>query len=231
MDIFSQSEQLRQALTPFIQKIVDERTKECLRTYKAKIVNEPNTTTKKCGVQLVGQENILSLPYSEDCRGVSVGDMVWVATTYGSWKNAVVFSKVGFGKSLPKGFVYITLDPTPPDILFGGTWEKIGGRFLIGAGKNIENTTDYWGELQEGLVNMPVGEMGGEYYHKLKVSEMPNHSHYIDVYKDSNNDGTLVGASYSGNSVRVQQSASEGGDQPHINMPPYLVVYMWKRVA
>lgn len=95
-DIFSQSEQLRQALTPFIQKIVDERTRECLRTYKAKVVTAPNTTTKKCEVQLIGQDTTLSLPYSTAVSGVIVGDMVWVATTYNSWKNAVVWQKIKF---------------------------------------------------------------------------------------------------------------------------------------
>ena len=96
MDIFSQSEQLRQALTPFIQKIVDERTRECLRTYKARVVSPPEISTGKCVIQLVGQETTLSLPYSTAVSSVSVGDMVWVATTYNSWKNAVVWQKIKF---------------------------------------------------------------------------------------------------------------------------------------
>lgn len=96
MDIFSQSEQLRQALTPFIQKIVDERTRECLRTYKAKVVTAPNSQTGKCEVQFVGQSTTLSLPYSTSVSSVAVGDMVWVATTYNSWKNAVVWQKIKF---------------------------------------------------------------------------------------------------------------------------------------
>lgn len=95
-DIFSQSEQLRQALTPFIQKIVDERTRECLRTYKARVVTAPNSATGKCTIQLVGQTTTLSLPYSTAVNSVSVGDMVWVATTYNSWKNAVVWQKIDF---------------------------------------------------------------------------------------------------------------------------------------
>lgn len=96
MDIFSQSEQLRQALTPFIQKIIDEKTRECLRTYKGKVIDPPNISTGKCKVQLVGQDITLSLPYSTAVTDVLANDMVWVATTYNSWRNAVVWQKVNF---------------------------------------------------------------------------------------------------------------------------------------
>ena len=101
MDLFGQSEHLRQALMPFIQKIVDERTRECLRTYKAKVVSVPNAETGLCEIQLMGQGGIenpttVSLPYSTAVSSVSVGDMVWVATTYNSWRNAVVWQKIKF---------------------------------------------------------------------------------------------------------------------------------------
>lgn len=94
--IFAESEALKSALTPFIQKIVDERTRECLRTYKGKIIEPPNAATGKCKVQLIGQDLTLPLPYSTAVSGVSVNDMVWVATTYNSWKNAVVWQKIKF---------------------------------------------------------------------------------------------------------------------------------------
>lgn len=96
MNVFSQSEQLKQALTPFINKLIDERTKECLRTYKAKVVTAPNIETGKCEVQLLGHFTTISLPYSTAVSNVLVGDMVWVATTYNSWRNGVVWQKIKF---------------------------------------------------------------------------------------------------------------------------------------
>ena len=34
----------------------------------------------------------------------------------------------------PVGTVYLSLSDTPPQTLFGGRWEKLEGRFLLGAG-------------------------------------------------------------------------------------------------
>lgn len=100
-NVFEESAKLKQALTPIIEKIVDERTRSCLRTYKAKVVTAPDSTTGKCVVQLMGQSGLsnpttLSLPYSTAVSSVSVGQMVWVATTYNSWRNAVVWQKIDF---------------------------------------------------------------------------------------------------------------------------------------
>ena len=62
-----------------------------------------------------------------------------------------------------------------------------------------------------------AGSTGGEAEHVLTVDEMPEHSHGLGYrnYKNMTTGGTL----------------SIGGSQPHNNMPPYLTVYMWKRIA
>lgn len=134
----------------------------------------------------------------------------------------------------PVGAVYISVTDTDPATLFGGTWERIAqGRFLIGAGPNKANTTDYWGQYAAGAENFPAGEMGGETTHKLTVDEMPSHSHSLR-FEWSNekrwgipqtgidcNNGVDWGAT----------TGSAGGDKAHNNMPPYLVCYMWRRTA
>ena len=96
MNAFNQADEIRKALNPYIKRIVEEQTKECLRTYKAKVIVKPNQTTGKCGIQLIGQDQVLQLPYSTAVASVGVGDMVWVATTYNSWRNAVVWQKIDF---------------------------------------------------------------------------------------------------------------------------------------
>lgn len=96
MDLFNQSNKLKQALLPFLEKVINEKTKECLRTYKAKVTTAPNQETGKCGITLMGQKTELLLPYSTAVKNVSVGDMVLVATTYNSWRNAVVWQKADF---------------------------------------------------------------------------------------------------------------------------------------
>ena len=61
----------------------------------------------------------------------------------------------------PIGSIYMSVNPTSPADIFGGTWEALDqGRVLIGAG-----------------ASHPAGEVGGEETHVLATSEMPSHNH------------------------------------------------------
>lgn len=61
----------------------------------------------------------------------------------------------------PVGSIYMSVNPTNPNSLFGGTWEALDqGRVLIGAG-----------------AAHPAGETGGEETHVLTPDEMPEHTH------------------------------------------------------
>ena len=126
-----------------------------------------------------------------------------------------------FSLIYPVGSIYMSVNSTNPASLFGGTWEAIGGRFLLGA------DTTY-----------SAGSTGGEKTHTLTINEMPSHSHGI---RTSSIDGGMdwVPKDHQGN-VNVSELnfnwegtviSTTGGGQPHNNMPPYLAVYMWKRTA
>lgn len=118
----------------------------------------------------------------------------------------------------PVGAVYISMNQTSPQTLFGGTWKQIQGRFLIGAG------TAY-----------PAGSTGGEATHTLTASEIPDHTHTFKYTGQSVTTGV--------NSIRLYQAASNQynaysggqssncGGQAHNNLPPYMAVYMWTRTA
>ena len=133
----------------------------------------------------------------------------------------------------PVGSFYISAKSTNPAILFGGTWEQIQGRFLLGRSSSY-----------------PVGSMGGEATHTLTESEMPSHKGHLSSgivdtvpqgkgnYKGFLNldimtaygDGGRGWNVYAGNEIHPA-SESVGGGQAHNNMPPYLSVYIWKRTA
>lgn len=117
----------------------------------------------------------------------------------------------------PINSVYISFDPTDPGDLFGGTWEQIQGRFLLAACEEY-----------------PVDSIGGEPTHKLTNAEAPSHSHPLGYGKyggiSSGTTEWLVQASYANSPSKDGASGSTGGNQPHNNMPPYLAVYMWRRV-
>ena len=134
----------------------------------------------------------------------------------------------------PVGAIYLSVTDVDPAALFGGTWERISqGRFLIGAGANAANTTDYWGSYAAGAENFPSGEMGGEATHTLTVDEMPSHTNPERLEWSNTKACGLTGTGEGANAVVDQgtTTSATGGGKAHNNMPPYLVVYMWKRVS
>lgn len=137
----------------------------------------------------------------------------------------------------PVGAIYISTDSTSPASLFGGTWEEITGRFLLAAGSNTSNTTNEYGKLSAGSINRSAGERGGEVNHKLTISETPSHSHDY-VVQEHTGWYTVLDWEYSDYAwefpmYEPYDSATDsvGDGEAHNNMPPYLVVYMWKRTA
>ena len=136
----------------------------------------------------------------------------------------------------PVGSFYISAKSTNPGTLFGGTWEQIQGKFLLGMSSSY-----------------PAGSQGGEATHTLTEAEMPSHvghmlsnfadTSYTDRGGDTNsyyiNSNNMAGLTKynnrpwkveDGNEV-IMVGTSRGGGQPHNNMPPYLSVYIWKRTA
>ena len=123
-------------------------------------------------------------------------------------------------KAYPVGAIYQSSDSTSPASIFGGTWEQLKDKFLLGAGNSYS-----------------AGSTGGEANHSLTLNEMPAHNHRTT---DTGGAGNVY-FSDGGKSVWLQSStfpatytdytSSAGGSQGHNNMPPYLAVYMWKRVA
>ena len=134
-----------------------------------------------------------------------------------------------FDKVYPVGSVFISVSSVSPESLFGGTWEQLKDTFILAAGDTYA-----------------AGSTGGEATHTLTVNEMPNHGQHI--YESPIGQGSATGrylnsstlASY-GSTGRGWYSPANGeyypagtklgGDAAHNNMPPYLVVYMWKRTA
>lgn len=116
----------------------------------------------------------------------------------------------------PVGSVYINVGDVNPAILFGGTWERLGGRFLLGADSTYA-----------------AGSTGGEAAHTLTVDEMPRHNHEIgnlNAWGNATPYMTVQAQDKKGFGGNVQTMFA-GGGKAHNNMPPFLAVYMWKRTA
>lgn len=117
----------------------------------------------------------------------------------------------------PIGSIYLSVNEADPSELFGGTWEQIKDTFLLASGDTYE-----------------AGATGGEAEVTLTIDEMPKHghSHGFDQVAYNKQAGTngLATLNNSGGYVTGGIIHPNGGDKPHNNMPPYLAVYMWKRI-
>ena len=126
----------------------------------------------------------------------------------------------------PVGSVYISVNNVSPATLFGGAWEQINDVFLLGAG-----------------LTYTAGDTGGEAEHTLIANEIPKFSGTVSsVLMDDGQSQTASGicsvtgtrerswSGSSGNAIK-RININFGGGLAHNNMPPYLVVYMWKRTA
>lgn len=121
----------------------------------------------------------------------------------------------------PVGAIYMSVTNHNPATIFGGQWEQIQDVFLLGCGAIYKN-----------------GSKGGEASHQLTVSEMPKHNHWTREiapglyagWGNKSHDGWITQALYQNNGGTWDTDYS-GGNAKHNNMPPYLAVYIWKRIA
>lgn len=146
----------------------------------------------------------------------------------------------------PIGSIYMSVNSTNPSAIFGGTWEQIKGRFLLGTGVPDANTDSFFGAMSGTTYNAGVGSTGGQDYHTLTTNEMPSHRHervrdllnnqilgetggnYSNVTGLTYNTGKYIYTDTTHNNVVTDYT---GGGQAHNNMPPYFAVYIWKRTA
>lgn len=154
----------------------------------------------------------------------------------------------------PVGYIYMSTENTDPGTLFGGTWEKYGeGKTIVGEGTGTDTNSE--------SKSFTAGTTGGEYNHKLTVSEMPSHNHGINlnsgiawtsmirVVSSSglttwNNHMSGFSSSSCVDKINTNDfpganhihnvngnSASTGSGDNHNNIQPYIVTYMWKKVS
>ena len=143
----------------------------------------------------------------------------------------------------PVGSLYLSTVSTNPAALFGGVWQAIEDRFLLAAG------TAYSG-----------GSTGGQASHLLTEAELPSHSHGFSGTTGTQSRyhthgftavqrNTALSTLGSGNyGYESADSTTDTEDQSHTHtfsgttaaagggtevdiMPPYLAVYVWKRVS
>lgn len=121
----------------------------------------------------------------------------------------------------PIGSVYQSTKATSPDLLFGGTWERMKGRVLVGVD-----------EADEALKSS--GVQGGS------TNPLTQHEHNTKLTTYRVLSGTGSGtANNLGRATDVGDkmeglfgfTESKGDNTNHKNWQPFETVYMWKRIA
>lgn len=146
----------------------------------------------------------------------------------------------------PVGSIYLSINNTNPGTIFGGTWEQIKDRFLLTAGNTYKaGATGGEASVKLSVANLPA------HSHSGTTNVDGHHRHEIAYYSSgagqaSNNDyitNSGMGWStnyrlnewltFAGNSKSAHSHSfttnNTGSTTAHNNMPPYLVVYAWKR--
>ena len=116
----------------------------------------------------------------------------------------------------PVGSIYMSVNNVSPATLFGGTWEQIKDRFLLSSGDTYA-----------------AGSTGGSATHTLTLSQLPSgttltaqvpaNAWSLGIWRNLGQTTTEWSAQKQG------QNGTPNGGQAFSKMPPYLVVYVWKR--
>lgn len=160
-------------------------------------------------------------------------------------------------KVYPVGAIYISTVETSPNTLFGGTWERIQDRFLLAAGSSYTNGstggasthTHTTGDCTLEVKHMPA------HSHAASTASAGGHTHVMDGWRLTTNSGSyhvrarnrissdaddtdsaMLTAGAHTHTMTVNNTGggtahNHGSTNSASNMPPYLVVYMWKRTA
>lgn len=140
-----------------------------------------------------------------------------------------------FNMVYPVGSIYMSINEVNPTTLFGGTWEKIEDRFLLGA-----SSTN------------PVNATGGSFTQTLKQENIPEymlgvipaivpgqHTNWDNAgvrgttvaQATTEKPGMTGGSPITSGNQYGWSIGSNGGGQAFSIMPPYMAVNIWKRTA
>ena len=149
----------------------------------------------------------------------------------------------------PVGSIYMSVNSTDPSNLFGGTWEQIQDTFLLASGSTYTAGAT-GGEATHTLstAELPSHNHGSKsLVGKLQFRAMSTGVNIVDTYSGNSicsyteNGGESWSYSLTSNSTSQKTDvitinaththSNVGSGTAHNNMPPYLAVYVWKRIA
>lgn len=152
----------------------------------------------------------------------------------------------------PVGSIYMSTKNTDPASIFGGTWERITGKVLVGVN---ESDSDFSTVNKTGGSKTHVHTTQA---HTLTIAQIPSHSHATSntaynfalakssvkasgftvpsgvaqntTFSSTDGTSSFTTSANTGN-AGLNQSHSHGDTGASSNLMPYQTVYMWERTA
>lgn len=186
-------------------------------------------------------------------KGIAIGKVSEADNTFeisDKWDMKVygkLLKQLILDSTYPVGSIYMSVNSTSPATLFGGTWSQLQNRFLLGAGSSY-TAGNTGGAATVTLTTAQMPAHTHTFTGSSATTSSDSHTHTVPNTKGDNSGSgnkceSWSSASASGRTVTTSSdshthtvtakgtNANTGGDGSHNNMPPYLVVYMWKRTA
>ena len=127
----------------------------------------------------------------------------------------------------PVGSIYMSVNNTNPSLLFGGTWEKIEDKFLLGSGTTYANGSTGGSADAVIVSHSHKSNADGE---NFVTSEDPTANNTKVAYS-ANGNRWVDGQTSQSHFHHRTSTSTVGEDGTNKNMPPYLAVNIWKRTA
>lgn len=183
-------------------------------------------------------------------------DVNTIAGIIKDMQNAIIEGEgdaiISFIHPYPVGSIYISINETDPATLFGGTWERLKDRFLLGAGDTYKaaavggSATHTHGLEDNAYAKIYVGTLTGYSPQENGVAQKSKGATTYEAdraistgqsrgavssadSRTQTDKGLIMDWSY--NATATTGTALGGTTNSGSNLPPYLVVYMWKRIA
>ena len=198
-------------------------------------------------IDMVSTASVL-MDFKAGGKGIAIGKVSEKDKTLeiaDSWELEVHGKKL-IDYIYPIGSIYLSVNSTSPATLFGGSWTQLKDRFLLGAGSTYSSgATGGAATHKLSVAEMPSHAHDTPFFNNM-INNGEMKSDFIGVFgkgvtasqalKDTGQTSTMEmwwinqTNTAEGNEWAYLTSA-KGSGSAHNNMPPYLVVYMWKRTA
>lgn len=258
---YNDAQALLQQLKPIINECIENHpnVKAAIKAKKAVVWEQANTTNKTVKVKFlpdIFNEEVapLTLPYNPQMesylttgtvKGKTVSVWYYQSVTNGIVMQDGLWSIREMSASrivdliYPVGSIYISANTTSPASLFGGGWQQIEGRFLLGA-----NSTH------------PLGSMAGTELHTHSVGTPSSNDtslHALIQFNYDANGNSVLNTDegdYRRGWLPKRQVTGLSGQKPYdsqqfrsaavkvvgdtlsaSNIPPYLAVNIWQRIS